>query len=334
MKQIFFIISILISCHSYAQTTKQGEFILNGRIEGKDTGYLVLRYTNEEGKFIADTTQLQNGAFTFKGRMQNPPQRVALIGHEKIINFNNVAYCTLFLEDTVQTIVLPEDNFEMFSMTGSKTQKEYDVFRAMLHSIDLKYTSVLLALAVVKSDYLKTKDTAEQNRISNKEDSLLNLLEPRGDENIGVAISYVKQFPNSYTAPFAFFFPANALSADSASKIFSGFSEEVKNSIPGKYIADLLRKRKLNAIGVLANNFNATDFNGNKISLSDFRDKVVLIDFWASWCVPCRKEIPRLKKLYKLYHSKGLEIISISIDEDTLAWKKAVMNEKTKLPSP
>jgi thiol-disulfide isomerase/thioredoxin len=64
------------------------------------------------------------------------------------------------------------------------------------------------------------------------------------------------------------------------------------------------------------------------VSISEFRGKVVLIDFWASWCGPCRHNNPRLIKLYNKYHEKGLEIYGVSLDEDMTDWKKAVHHDK------
>jgi len=67
--------------------------------------------------------------------------------------------------------------------------------------------------------------------------------------------------------------------------------------------------------------------DGKKIKLTSFRGKYVIVDFWASWCGPCRKSIPKLKELYAQYKSKGLEILSISIDTDDIAWRKAMVDE-------
>jgi peroxiredoxin len=70
------------------------------------------------------------------------------------------------------------------------------------------------------------------------------------------------------------------------------------------------------------------DLNGKMVSLSEMKGKIVLIDFWASWCGPCRHNNPRLIKLYKKYHGKGLEIYGVSLDEDVDSWKKAVIHDK------
>lgn len=73
--------------------------------------------------------------------------------------------------------------------------------------------------------------------------------------------------------------------------------------------------------------FNLQSSSGKVIKTSSVKGKVVLIDFWASWCMPCRASIPHLKELYKKYHSSGFEILSVSIDQNSKAWKNAMLKE-------
>ena len=87
-------------------------------------------------------------------------------------------------------------------------------------------------------------------------------------------------------------------------------------------------RKKQNTIAKEAYNFSTHDIKGNPVSLSDFKGKYLYIDFWASWCPPCRAEIPHIKELFQQYHSKGLEILTISIDKDSIEWQKAVVKEK------
>jgi peroxiredoxin len=80
--------------------------------------------------------------------------------------------------------------------------------------------------------------------------------------------------------------------------------------------------------GTKAADLSLPDMNGKAVSLSELKGKIVLIDFWASWCGPCRHNNPRLVKLYNKYHSKGFEIYGVSLDEDIPDWKKAVHHDK------
>jgi|SRR6476660_4969351 peroxiredoxin len=82
------------------------------------------------------------------------------------------------------------------------------------------------------------------------------------------------------------------------------------------------------SVGEKASEISLPDTKGSNLSLSSLQGKVVLIDFWASWCGPCRRSEPELKKLYEKYQSKGFEIYGISVDEDKFAWKTAIKQDK------
>ncbi|MGJ5641150.1 redoxin domain-containing protein [Formosa sp. S-31] len=96
--------------------------------------------------------------------------------------------------------------------------------------------------------------------------------------------------------------------------IYDNFTEELKNTRAGKAVGTTIKAVSATAIGSTVENFSAPDTEGKSISLYDVKGKVTIIDFWASWCGPCRRENPNLVKLYGEYHDKGLEILSISLD--------------------
>jgi peroxiredoxin len=90
-----------------------------------------------------------------------------------------------------------------------------------------------------------------------------------------------------------------------------------------------LRKLK---IGLPALDFSGKTAKGDPIALKDYRGKVVLLDFWASWCAPCRKEMPNVKKVYDTYHGKGFEIIGVSLDDQESKYKNYMSREKLPWP--
>lgn len=110
---------------------------------------------------------------------------------------------------------------------------------------------------------------------------------------------------------------------------FAKFSERVQKSFLGKNAADEIAARKATAEGTVAPGFNLEGISGDRVSLEDMRGKYVLLDFWASWCRPCRASMPHLKEVYAAYKDKGLEIVGISIDTDNDAWRKAVADDQT-----
>jgi thiol-disulfide isomerase/thioredoxin len=144
-----------------------------------------------------------------------------------------------------------------------------------------------------------------------------------------IVYTFMKDNPKSYLNPdLLSYYIGSKLSLDSSRIMFNQFDTLVKNSLRGKILMREINGKVNSATGQIAPLFIKTDINGNEISLLSFRDKnYVLLDFWASWCVPCRKFTPTMKSYYEKYQKKGLEIVSISWDSKPEAWKEAIIKD-------
>lgn len=125
----------------------------------------------------------------------------------------------------------------------------------------------------------------------------------------------------------------NKISKDSLKLIFNNLDTTIQNSQYGRITKGFIRGIENTTAGNYATDFNALDIDNTPISLTQFRNKnVVLLDFWASWCVPCRESIPYLKNIYEKYHSQGLEIISVaSMDKNREKWQTAIKDDSTSM---
>jgi len=110
-------------------------------------------------------------------------------------------------------------------------------------------------------------------------------------------------------------------------ELYGKFSDSVKSCYYGKLLADQISRLEAIAVGAIAPNFTVMTPAGDTISLYSIAGKVKMVDFWASWCMPCRKENPNLVKLYEEFHPKGFEIFSVSLDTDKSAWEKAIADD-------
>lgn len=320
---------LFVSSHliGISQINSGQKFILNGRIINRDTGFITLRYTNSSGLWIKDTAILKDGVFRFEGEISEP-EFASLSGKRKIIDFEEANYTNIFIEPVTQSIELYENDYVHAKMEGSRTQKEFDTLNMHLNSIKTKYRNIYQELIIAKKEYLKASTEAEKDISIQKQNELIGLLQPEIKEDFYEYISFIREHPDSYVSAYFLFSPARDLPSDSTKAMLLALTPRVQQSKFGRQMIEFINRKEINAIGDIPYIFTAKDINDKNISLADFKGKLVYIDFWASWCVPCRKEIPHIKSIADQYSKAGLEIITISIDKEVIAWKKAIETEK------
>ncbi|KAF2519188.1 AhpC/TSA family protein [Flavobacterium salilacus subsp. salilacus] len=136
---------------------------------------------------------------------------------------------------------------------------------------------------------------------------------------------FVKENPKAYINVFIIdqLMRSRQLEESEIKALYDGLDTEVKNTKEGKEIGNLFTT----SIGSTAPDFSAPNPEGNTVSLKNAMGKVTIIDFWASWCKPCRMENPNVVAMYNELHDKGLNIIGVSLDKDGEAWKKAIAED-------
>ena len=224
-------------------------------------------------------------------------------------------------------------------VTGSKADREFREKIAFRQELDKAYTRLHQKYEDISRQLGEARRTGNAVKI----DSLNQTEEMKAyarDEKAFFTqvekqtMASIKANKDSYWGPLLMLYCFNYFTEDPAQiELYNSFPEEIQNG----YYGQLLKKELIpeNLIGKRLPAFSAPYRNGNIHSDSDLRKnkKCVLIDFWASWCGPCRREIPNLKKIYEAYVDKGLEIISISIDKEDKAWQKALDEEQLPWPN-
>ncbi len=177
------------------------------------------------------------------------------------------------------------------------------------------------------------KDSIIKNQLILQLDDLENLKDQNDINELKLDFVFAKNHPNSprvlklIRIHVGRFIGMNFY--DTFVEVFENFTPEIKNSEKGLEMAEKLKYFKQSKVGSSAPDFEAKDINSKIISLTDFKGKkYILIDFWASWCGPCREELPYIKELYKKYQAQGFEIISVTKDENSDLWKKAIAKEQ------
>lgn len=325
MKLLVYLILLLNIFETNAQSVySRNKFTLTGQIKGQDSGIIRLEYVNQDGKYSVDSCKINNGLFSFTGFIKHPVS-ADISGAIKSKSTNDFNTTNIFLEPVTMNISLEYDNFKHAIINGSESQKEiesiyrHNPFQIQMDSLEKEY---ILA-------YNRFRANRNNQELKKKAADIRDRLDPYYLILREKTKYFIKAHPDSYVSAYLFQSFVDRLPLDSAKLMFNRFTSRIQNSKYGLAITDNLRQIEGGMPGSIAKDFTAKDINGVTFSLSDYRDKrLVLLDFWATWCVPCRENNPFLVKLYNTYHEKGLEIIGIANNDNKKEeWRKAIKDD-------
>ncbi|MFD2582345.1 redoxin domain-containing protein [Pedobacter vanadiisoli] len=322
MKKI--ILAAALTMYTIVASAQTG-YIIKGQIGklGKPAkAFLLIKL---EGKEKLDSAVLVNGAFTFKGSVPSPMEAVLRLKHDNAIDTPGrrikVDGIPLILGNETITVT-GKDSIKTAVVTGSALTDESKKVDDMLRPLYTKLQAL-------------NKEYADQPEAKKQDQTYILNLEMRAraveKEILEAKINYAKQNPSKFMSLMALNSTLSpGFDAVEMEKVFVNISPELKNSYLGKQVAERIATFKKTQEGVEAQDFAQPDVDGKMVKLSDYRGKYVLVDFWASWCAPCRRENPNLVKVYEQYKSKGFEVLGVTLDKaaDKAKWIKAITDDK------
>lgn len=266
-------------------------------------------------------TQTKNGTgnFTFQGK---------IIGQDTGTITMQYGILSTFHKDTAKII---NGYFSFQGMIEEPTRAWIDGGDA-LNKTEIYLEPGVLSATLIKDKfkYIDLKGSKSQKEL----DRLNKVLESVKNQD-SVLLNFVSKNPKSFLTPYylQLLEAKQAITIDSIKAVYANLDLPVKNSRYGRVIKGVIRKKENTSEGGIVSEFKATDNNGQIITLSQFKGKnVVLMDFWNSPCIPCRKAMPHLKSLYNQYHSRGLEIIAVDCyDKNKDAWLSALIQDSTSM---
>lgn len=310
MKHLFILLSvfILFSCNSNSDS-----FTLEGKAIGFNDGTKIFVNTiiNNNQPKVIDTLIVTGESFMG----QYPKSDNASINLLQVENINaNVLY---FPENTNLKATLYKDSIQSSFVTGSQQNDSYRSYMNQLKEFN--------KIKIEKTELFK-QARREQDGILSQE-LQLELSNLSVEEN-DYKVQFVSENPNSLFSVLLLteLVSKKEISSEDASAIIKKYSPKIAASPSSKALNTMIESMKKADVGGAAPNFSAPSPNGEIIALNDVLGKYTIIDFWASWCRPCRQENPNVVKVYNQFHDKGLNIISVSLDkagqEDR--WLKAI----------
>lgn len=293
---------------------KNGDgFIIKGHIDGVISGkvYLIHQYLKNE---VTDSATIKDGDFVFKGSTPEPLEyRMKLSGIDR-------QQILLFVENTNMTVHANKDSLFKADITGSATQDTWKAYLKAWKPVT-QYAGKYYHLSdSVNKAYRNKPDSAARAFLKGEYSKLEDLDFKMHQEFFkahpaSIICAYVVN--THFIAYFQF---------DKAAKLFALLTDSVKKSYYGRQVTQSVEIEKRSGIGAKPD-FVMNDVNGTPVKLSSFKGKYVLVDFWASWCAPCRRENPNVLANYNKYHAQGLEIVGVSLDKDRAAWLKAIQTD-------
>jgi len=165
-----------------------------------------------------------------------------------------------------------------------------------------------------------------------KRDAIMERIRPKYTQEIEALNAAVLKFAQANSKSLAGFYAINLLNPSDYEADMIAYADQLKGTFnDNTAVSDFLsRMTKLKAVqvGQLAPEFTIDGQNGKPVKLSDYKGRYVMVDFWASWCMPCRQENPNLVKAYQTYKNKNFTVLGISLDKDPVAWKNAITADK------
>ncbi len=309
MNKIIFFVSLSIVILGSCSRSSDSGYTINGTVSGATADKVYLEERIDRQYIPIDSATVENGQFTFSGKLDEPLY-LAFRANSSDGRF------PVFLENAVMSLTLDADTPDSSSLSGSPSQ---DLFNAYNKGIE-SFESAMNEIYLEYQKAFKSNDQEDMARL----DSLYDI-EDQGEKSY--LSEWIKGHGESAVAAWLTDRNAYRMNLDELQEFLGLYSSDVRKGKYGKSVDAYATLLAAVQVGKTAPDFTLDGPDGQPVTLSQFRGGWLLVDFWASWCRPCRMENPNVVKAYAEYHPKGFQILGVSLDTKKENWKKAIQDD-------